>query len=189
MTLRYRTLCSLCGAIVLASLAFIVYSFRQRSIEPVTDTSLEQIDPQHPCGAVCIVVVSELLGRPVKLERVKQAVHADGLGRISMAELQYGLRSQGFNAVGVKLNFDVLRNLDGIPLVLYVNRSHFLVILPTGTGSVVVLDPPHPVECLPSSALRSRWGGEAILVQKTPEDLRRVTASLGIPESNVANYP
>jgi ABC-type bacteriocin/lantibiotic exporter with double-glycine peptidase domain len=189
MMWRRRILDLLCAAVLLALLAFLVYTSRQRTTEAAGATAVEQIDPQHPCGAVCVTVVSELLGRPVELQRVKELVRTDGLGRTSMEELQDGLRCQGFSALGVRLSPGTLKDLAGVPLILFVNRSHFLVALPTGVGTAVILDPPHPAACWTADALGQRWGGEAILVQNSPEELQRVLAALGIADAYVTDLP
>ncbi len=188
----HRTLVSLsCAAVILTLLSIFVYAYWLRANDRTggRNATLEQIDPQHPCGAVCVVVVGELLASPIELRRVKDLVHMDGLGRVSMEELQNGLRCQGFSAAGVRLSPDSFKDLAGIPLILFVNHSHFLVALPTGVGTVVVFDPPHPVECLPASAIDDRWGGEALIVQKSPEDLQRVLTSLGISDAHVSDSP
>lgn len=137
-----------------------------------SDTALEQIDPQRPCGVICVTVAGGLLGHPIELSQAKQVVRADGLGRCSMADVIDGLHHFGFSTSGVRLQSKSLERLAGVPTILYVNQSHFMVVMPVGDGSVVVVDPPRPVECIPAAALLPRWQGEAILVRNSPDELR-----------------
>jgi len=149
---------------------------------PKAGSELEQIDPQHPCGLVSIVVVTSALGSPVEQDQVEKVIAIDGLGRTSMAELIRGLRSLGFASAGIKLETSTLRHLAGKPLILHVRPSHFLVAVPVGDGSVVLIDPPHAASCVTLDTLALRWSGETIIVQKDTEDLRMVMKSLGLDD-------
>jgi ABC-type bacteriocin/lantibiotic exporter with double-glycine peptidase domain len=145
---------------------------------------LEQVDPECPCSVVCVVATARILGRPVEVSHAREVVSVDGLGRTSMAELVDGLHRLQFAALGGKLE---PRSLDRLPapVILYVNRAHFLVALPVGDGSVVVVDPPTPIRAEPIAVLAGRWTGEAIIVRNSPEELRTAVAALGIPETSV----
>jgi len=158
----------------------LIVSSPQRATPSEPEPALEQIDPQHPCGVISVTVAGLFLGRPIDLKRAKEAMRVDGLGRCSMADVIDGLHRLGFSARGVRLQSEALGMLSGVPTILYVNQSHFMVVMPVGNGSVVVVDPPRAVECLPTNAFASRWRGEAIVVRNSPEELEATLSLLGI---------
>jgi ABC-type bacteriocin/lantibiotic exporter with double-glycine peptidase domain len=166
---------------VVAGASSLGYFFFQRAQPAATDpeTRLEQVDPECPCGVVCVAAAAQILGRPLEVSRAREVVAVDGLGRTSMAELVDGLHRLGFAAVGVKVDPGSLGRLTA-PVILYVNRSHFLVALPVGDGTAVLVDPPTPVRAESLSVLQGRWSGEAIIVRNSPEELRTAAAALGI---------
>jgi ABC-type bacteriocin/lantibiotic exporter with double-glycine peptidase domain len=100
-----------------------------------------------------------------------------------MAELVEALQHLGFSAKGVKLEPSSIERLSSSPVILHVDGSHFLVSLPVGDGTLVVVDPPHRVQAESVSAITSRWTGDAIVVQNTPDELRKRLASIGIRET------
>jgi ABC-type bacteriocin/lantibiotic exporter with double-glycine peptidase domain len=183
------TLISLCIFGVAGGLLFMVAPSAQQVPPAELETSLEQIDPKRSCGMICVTVASGFLDHPIELNRVKQVVRADGLGRCSMADLIDGLHRLGFSARRVKVQSQALQKLAGLPTILYVSQSHFVVIMPVGDGSVVVVDPPRPVECVPGSTLARRWKGEAIVVRNSPEELEIALSSLGIPDGESLGTP
>lgn len=183
MNTRTNLLARLAAAgVAVACLLFFALRHREAPSSREGPT-LEQFDPEHPCGVVAVTMATEVLGRRIESGRAKQAIPVDALGRTSMAEIIDGLGALGFQAVGVKLDMQSLRRLEGLPVILFVDRSHFLVALPVGDGSVVVMDPPHPVRVETSASLSSRWTGEAILLHHSPDQLRKAIRSLGIAES------
>ncbi|HJT78728.1 MAG TPA: cysteine peptidase family C39 domain-containing protein [Gemmataceae bacterium] len=143
-----------------------------------------QVDPDHPCGVVCAAVVGHALGKPLTLRQAREAVGVDGLARTSMADLVDGLHRLGFATTGVKLTRRLL-DYSPAPVILHVDNAHFLVVLPVGDGSVVVIDPPNEVHTEAISSLAARWDGEAVLVQKTPAELRKALASVGLGQAAV----
>ncbi len=111
--------------------------------QDVTSDRIASYDPAHPCGVVSATIVTYLLSRPVDFSSMQKLIPVDGMGRVSMADLIKSLRKVGFYAVGVRLDERSLQNEQGSPVILYVNQSHFLVVIPTGDGNMVVIDPPH----------------------------------------------
>jgi ABC-type bacteriocin/lantibiotic exporter with double-glycine peptidase domain len=182
MRRRYKIL--LWGLAIPAAAVFLAFHFRYllRNI-PETPapavTSVQQVDLEYPCGIVSVIVATGALGQSVDFRQIKETIPTDALGQTSMAELVDGLEQLGFCALGVQLDARSLDRVGG-PVILYVDRSHFLVVLPVGDGSAVLVDPPHPVRTVAISDLAGRWAGEAILVRKSEEEMRRMTAPLGI---------
>jgi ABC-type bacteriocin/lantibiotic exporter with double-glycine peptidase domain len=177
-----HTLAALLLVAACAALSPVLWNDRSRSTVE-SGKAMQAIDPERPCGVVCVALTSHLLGQPVALSRAKEVVSVDGLGRTSLAQVVDGLRGLGFSAIGVKLDARSLGQLTGTPVILYVNRGHFVVALPVGNGSAVLVDPPHPVRCTSLRALAGQWSGEAVLVQDSRNKLRTILESLGIRDA------
>lgn len=154
-------------------------------VAPASGDTLRQIDPQNPCGVVCVLAAAQVLEHPLEPSQVHQAIPADGLGRTSMTDLVAGFRRLGFSAAGVSLTPRHLARLPP-PVILYVERSHFVVALPGNDETVVMIDPPEPVRSVRLSDLGGKWDGEAIIVQRTAIDLQRTLRLLGLSAASAS---
>lgn len=148
----------------------------------IASDAIEEYDPAHPCGVVSATIITHILSRPVDFSLMSKVIPVDGLGRVSMIDLIGGLRKVGFYAAGVRLDNQSLKRIQGLPVILYVNRSHFLVIIPTEHKGMVVIDPPYEPYIADWNSVSFQWTGEAILVKNSNEEIKEILTTLGIKD-------
>jgi ABC-type bacteriocin/lantibiotic exporter with double-glycine peptidase domain len=184
---RFRFLTVSVAVLCLCTVAIVLYVARRPAVASATSddssATIPEYDLEHPCALVSAVIALQLLGHPVQLADVGKEIKRDGVGRTSMAELISGMRKLGFAGIGLKATPAALKKLRGRPLIAYTDQSHFLVVLPVGDGSLVVIDPPSEVRAETLDSLSIRWSGEMVLVANTPEELGELLQGLGIADS------
>jgi ABC-type bacteriocin/lantibiotic exporter with double-glycine peptidase domain len=127
-------------------------------------------DPSTSCGPVSLVVVSELLGKPLTISECHVATGAGEAGTCSMKDLLHAVRTFGFSAKAVR--YDRRRPpVHRLPMILFVDGSHFLTAVTDREGNVILIDPPLESKSVAWSDLYPRWRGEAIVVGLREQDV------------------
>lgn len=137
------------------------------------------LDPDNPCGPVAVALVGHLLGKPVSLAEARRLVPADSLGRTSAAALLEGLGALGIPAAAVQVAPEAAVKLDA-PFIVFLDQSHFGVLIPAAGGEWYLADPPQPIRRPTTEELASQWTGEAILVARDDEHLAENLRRLGL---------
>ncbi len=162
-----------CVVVVTVALCYSATSgFRRESQTKHRSIGRWDVDPDTSCGPVSLAVVSHYLGRPVPIAAFHEATGAGALGVCSISDLIGALRQKGFACTA--LRYDPRRPPShDLPMVLFVDGAHFLVALPGGKNTVVLVDPPSKSDVATCAQLAVRWQGEAVVVAMTNTDLSR----------------
>jgi len=151
------------------------------STKPKIGTLVRLIDPDNPCGPVTVALATLLVGEPIGLDRAKAGVDTDPLGRCSLAQIAECLEANGCGAAGVRLSHHSFKNIKtSVVAILFVDRSHFIVVKPLDGGSVVVFDPPRRPFVSGLDRMPYEWSGESLIVARDDRSLRQVLDQLGL---------
>ena len=139
------------------------------------------IDPDNPCGPVAVATASHLLGRPIGLGVIRSQMNPDPMGRCSLTQVYRTLRGQGFSAFAVRLNQEALMTLGAKTVaILFVDRSHFVVVRSVDDGVITLFDPPYKPVTIPVGEMPYDWSGEAILASADQDELIKIARRFGL---------
>lgn len=152
-----------------------------------TPSSIERdgvvlLDPQYPCGPVCVSIVCGLNGKPHSLQEVRSLVTPDRLGRTTLGELVSACETLGLSAVGMRIDQQSLSRLK-VPVIVHTRENHFVVSIADSSGKVLILDPPRRPQEKTTAELRSYCTGNVILVAKDRSELRQAMREGGVRDT------
>ncbi|MCC5617437.1 peptidase domain-containing ABC transporter [Nostoc sp. CHAB 5836] len=134
-----------------------------------------QIVLQHSeedCGAASLATIAKHYGRTFAINRVREAVGTGSRGT-SLLGLKRGAEVVGFNARQVKVNFQLLDQLQQAPLpaIIHWKGYHWVVLYGQKGKKYVVADPGVGIRYLTRQELVAGWGNGVMLLL-TPDDSR-----------------
>lgn len=127
-----------------------------------------QIVLQHSeedCGAACLATISKHYGRTFAINRVREAVGTGSRGT-SLLGLKRGAEVLGFNARQVKVNFQLLDQLQQAPLpaIIHWKGYHWVVLYGQKGKKYVIADPGVGIRYLTCQELVAGWGNGVMLL-------------------------
>ncbi|AUB38235.1 ABC-type bacteriocin/lantibiotic exporters, containing an N-terminal double-glycine peptidase domain [Nostoc flagelliforme CCNUN1] len=132
-----------------------------------------QIVLQHSeedCGAACLATISKHYGRTFAINRVREAVGTGSRGT-SLLGLKRGAEVLGFNARQVKVNFQLLDQLQQahLPAIIHWKGYHWVVLYGQKGKKYVIADPGVGIRYLTRQELVAGWGNGVMLLLTTDE--------------------
>ncbi len=119
-------------------------------------------DQKNSCGPAALKMVLDHHGLFVSLLQIEQKLKRSRDG-VSLLALKESAESLGLSANGWKLGFEDLR-IAGLPAIVYVEDSHFLVVDSIDEeGYVFVRDPAAGKMKIPRKRLLEKWNGETLV--------------------------
>lgn len=94
------------------------------------------------CGPTCLRMIARYFGRTISLEKL-QGLSETGRSGSSLANIAQAAERIGFRTLGVKINFDKLRNDAPLPCIVHWNQRHFVVVYRIHRDTVWIADPAH----------------------------------------------
>ena len=92
------------------------------------------------CGPTCLRMISKYYGATISLEKIKRFSETTREGS-SLNEISSAAEKIGFRTLGVKIDFEKLREEAPLPCIVHWNQNHFVVVYKISKGKVYIADP------------------------------------------------
>ena len=119
------------------------------------------------CGAVSLWIVLGTFKKWISIEEARQAVHCSKDGT-NAQQIVDGLKTYGLDSDGYELSIDDLKNpTQGFPLVLWVHRTHWVVLDHYQSGFFYISDPANGYVKQSYDELKDNYSGLALSARQT----------------------
>jgi hypothetical protein len=132
--------------------------------ETVTATFLQA--KYNSCGPAVLAYVLSFLGKETREEELERQMAMTDKG-VNMLELKKVAISNGFHAEGVRENYQALLD-EPLPVIAFINNSHYVVVLEIGPHDVYVFDPAIGHVTVPRRVFEQAWNGYLLLIRMRP---------------------
>jgi ATP-binding cassette subfamily B protein len=113
------------------------------------------------CGPTCLRMISKHYKRDISLKKLRNLSETTRLGS-SMQGIADAAEQIGFKTLGVKINFDVLKNEVPLPAIAFWNENHFVVVIKIKNDYVHIADPSHGILKYKKQEFIDNWIGNQI---------------------------
>lgn len=113
------------------------------------------------CGPTCLRIISKYYGREVQLQYIRKLSETTREGS-NLSGLSSAAENIGFNTLGIKVNFNVLKNDTPLPCIVHWRKSHYIVVydIDNKNNSVHVADPGYGLISYTKDEFTKYWIGE-----------------------------
>jgi ATP-binding cassette subfamily B protein len=113
------------------------------------------------CGPTCLRIISKYFGREIPLQHIRKLSETTREGS-NLAGLSDAAENLGFNTLGMKINFEVLKNDTPLPCIVHWRKSHYIVVydVDVKSNSVYVSDPGYGLITYAKEDFIKSWIGE-----------------------------
>ncbi len=113
------------------------------------------------CGPTCLRIISKYFGREIPLQHIRKLSETTREGS-NLAGLSDAAENLGFNTLGMKINFEVLKNDTPLPCIVHWRKSHYIVVydVDAKNNSVYVSDPGYGLITYTKEDFIKSWIGE-----------------------------
>ena len=119
------------------------------------------------CGAVSLWIVLGSFKKWISIEEARQAVHCSKDGT-NAQQIVDGLKSYGVDSDGYELSIDELKDPSpGFPLILWVHRTHWVVLDHYQNGFFYISDPANGYVKQSFDELKANYSGLALSAKPT----------------------
>ncbi len=132
---------------------------------------------QMDCGPTCLRIIAKHYGRSISLTKLRKLSATTREGS-SLKNIADSAENIGFRTLGVKINYNQLKNDASLPAILHWNQEHFVVVYKVKKDKVWIADPAHGLIKLTKQEFLKNWIGEnateeteegiALLLEPTP---------------------
>jgi ATP-binding cassette subfamily B protein len=129
------------------------------------------------CGPTCLRIVAKHYGKFISLQEIRDLSETTREGS-NLLKLSDAAEAIGFKSLGVKLDFDTLRDAS-FPFIVHWNKTHFVVVYNIKKDVVYVSDPSFGLITYIKNDFITRWIGNnatedtkegiALLLEITPK--------------------
>jgi len=133
---------------------------------------------QMLCGPTCLRMIAKHYGRSISLEKLQKLSETTRSGS-SLQGIADAAEKVGFRTLGVKIDFNKLKEDAPLPYIVHWNQNHFVVVYKIKKGVVYVADPGHGLLKYTIQEFISHWIGNnanetteegiALLLEPTPK--------------------
>lgn len=129
------------------------------------------------CGPTCLRIIAKHYGKLISLQEVRDLSETTREGS-NLLKLSDAAEAIGFKSLGVKLDFDTLKDAS-FPFIAHWNKTHFVVVYSIKKDVVYVSDPSYGLISYTKNDFIARWIGNnatedtkegiALLLEITPK--------------------
>lgn len=133
---------------------------------------------QMLCGPTCLRMIAKHYGRSISFEKIAKLTETTRTGS-NLQNIADAAENIGFRTLGVKIDFNKLKEDAPLPCIVHWNQNHFVVIYNIKKGVVYVADPGHGLLNYTQQEFISHWIGQntnatteegiALLLEPTPK--------------------
>jgi len=133
---------------------------------------------QMDCGPTCLRMITKYYGRSVSLYKLRKLSETTREGS-SLKNIADSAEKLGFRTLGVKIDYNKLKEDAPLPCILHWNQNHFVVVYKIKKDTVWIADPGHGLIKLNKQEFLKNWIGEnatesteegiALLLEPTPK--------------------
>ncbi len=137
----------------------------------------KQLD-QMDCGPTCLRMIAKKYGRVVSLQKLRRISETTREGS-SLKNISDAAERIGFRSLGVKVNFEKLKEDAPLPCIVFWQQNHFVVVYRIKRDIVFVADPGHGLlkyskeefikNWIGSQATEDTSEGITLLLEPTPK--------------------
>ncbi len=126
------------------------------------------------CGATCLRMITKYYGKSFSLPDIIQISGTTREGA-NLQGLSEAAEKIGFRTMGVKVDFDKLKDDAPLPCIAYWNQNHFIVVYKIKGNKVFTADPSHGMLIYSKEDFLKSWGsdgkdeGVLLLLDPSPE--------------------
>ncbi len=129
------------------------------------------------CGPTCLRIIAKHYGKLISLQEIRDLSETTRVGS-NLLKLSEAAESIGFKSIGVKINFNKLKEAP-LPLIVHWNKRHFVVVYKIKHDIVYVSDPSYGLITYTKTEFIKHWIGNnakedtnegiALLLEVTPK--------------------
>lgn len=94
------------------------------------------------CGPTCLRMISKHYGRSISLQKLRTISETTREGS-TLKNIAEAAENIGFRSLGVKIDFEKLKEDAPLPCIVFWQQQHFVVIYKITKKAVFVADPRH----------------------------------------------
>jgi predicted double-glycine peptidase len=92
------------------------------------------------CGPMCLLIIAKYYGRNISLPKIRMLSGATRYGT-SLKGIASASEEIGFRALGVKINYDKLKEDAPLPCIIHWKREYFVVVYKIQNKKIFISDP------------------------------------------------
>lgn len=125
------------------------------------------------CGPTCLRIVSKFYGKVIPLQQIRTLSETTRAGSSFMG-LSNAAEKIGYSTLGIKIDFDTLKEDVPLPCIVHWNKEHFVVVYNIDKNSRVhISDPSYGLITYSKAEFIKQWIGENA-TEKTEEGVALV---------------
>ena len=130
------------------------------------------------CGPTCLRIIAKYYKKTIPLQTIRQLSETTR-GGSSLLGLSDAAEKIGFKTLGVKINFETLKDEVPLPCIVHWNKLHFVVLYEIKNDTVYLSDPAYGLITYNMKDFIKNWIGNNA-DESTEEELPLLTKSRNI---------
>lgn len=129
------------------------------------------------CGATCLRIVAKYYGRTISIDKLQKLSETTRSGS-NLKNISDAAEKIGFRTLGVKINFNRLKDDAPLPCIVHWQQYHFVVVYKIKGNTIYVSDPAHGLLKYSVTDFLDNWMGRnsstttkegiALILEPTP---------------------
>lgn len=121
-------------------------------------TFYKQTDKMN-CGAACLRMISKFYGINISMNKLIELTQTTRLGS-NLLNISNAAEKIGFKTLGVKINFNNLREDITLPSIISWQQKHFVIVIKINRDIVHIADPAYGILKFSKKEFIQNWQGE-----------------------------
>jgi len=93
------------------------------------------------CGPSCLKMIANFYDKDIHIEVINELTHLDSIVGTSLLNLSDAATSIGLKNMGVRIDYNQLKNDAPLPCIVHWKRNHFIIVYKLKGDKVYVADP------------------------------------------------